>query len=303
VKTTVASPRGLWLGDEAPAWWHRARRLYDSSIRVAAPLDARLVLAAAAVLGRAAHRLHLSGPSIADIAALIGREARGGLSGVGSDISALRYQNRALVSLVQQRGIRILETFIDPGSLDGLAQFRTGPPVVLVTWHLGPAFALGGAFTRVGLRVLIVRRAIGYHTTPNLDVAIAGGGCDARAAVFRQAVARVREGGHVIMAADGLEAGLTAAVPCLGRRVPMARGPFALARITRAPLVPVVARWDPSGRIRIIVGEPLIAEENSPDIEASYASAAARWLDGYLRASPKQLWLCSLRWLLDAAPV
>jgi hypothetical protein len=293
--------RDLWFGDDAPAWWHRARHAYDRSVTLSARLDPRYVLAAAGAIGKAIHRAHLCSPSPDRLAELFGPARRDRLNAIARDISGLRYQNRALVSVVQQRGIAVLERFVDPASVAGLARFREGPPVIFVTWHLGPAFALGGAFKRVGLRVFVVRRAVGYRTTAHLDVATTAGGPDARAAVFRQALARVRDGGHVIMAADGLEAGLTPPVRCLDRWVPMARGPFALARLTGAPLIPVVAQWTDDGRIRIVVGDRLAGAAAGAAFETAQAAAAADWLDVYLRLSPAQLWLCSLRWLLDAA--
>ena len=98
---------------------------------------------------------------------------------------------------------------------------------------------------------------------------------------------------------------MTTGVPCLGRSVPLARGPFALARLTRARLVPAVARWNDAGRIDIVVGQALGMDSAGPPaiVEASAAASAGRWFDGYAREHPQELWFCTLRWLASAPPL
>jgi lauroyl/myristoyl acyltransferase len=132
-----------------------------------------------------------------------------------------------------------------------------------------------------------------------VEVAAVAQGAEARAAAFARAVQRVRNGGLVVMAADVDEAELTAPVPCLARAVRMARGPFALARITGAPLIPIVACWNDE-RITVVAGDALRGDGCNRELEASYAAAAVGWLADVLRGSPEQIRLYSLRWLLDA---
>lgn len=70
----------------------------------------------------------------------------------------------------------------------------------------------------------------------------------------------------------------------LGRRFAFARGAFALARLSRAPVVPIVARWQ-GASVLITCGDPV-----APDDDAeSMATAVAMWLERYLLEHPEQI--------------
>ena len=103
------------------------------------------------------------------------------------------------------------------------------------------------------------------------------------------ALLHLKERGFVVLALDGVQ-GPGLPVSCLGQRLELARGPFALARLSGAPLCPLVARWE-RGRIGIVVGDELAAKEG----EEAFAAAAARWLERYLVASPVEVRLGLLR--------
>lgn len=128
-------------------------------------------------------------------------------------------------------------------------------------------------------------------------------GSHARTQAVVRAVAQLRRGGLIIIAGDGVDTTDTLPTPCLGRAVRMARGPFALARICGAPLVPLLARCDHQGVIRITVGEPLDGHGSGRELETALAVAAGRWLETYLLTRPSQLRRCSLQWLLDFPPI
>lgn len=279
----------------------------------------RGALAAAGTIGRAIHRVHPDKPSPADVAALFPGASPLPASTIAREMSGLRYQNQLLVFMAQRRGKQILEPYLDAPSLERLKPFASGPASIFLTWHVGPPFGLLGAFGRLGLDVLAIRRnqVIGpsvwpdavvrgqspqaTRSDPSLTSTERGPAARARA-VFR-AVARLRKGGLIIIAGDGVDTAETLAAPCLGRAAPMARGPFALARITGAPLVPLLARWDDDGWIRVTVGDALPGRGSGRALESSLAIAAGKWLEDYLLASPRQLRRCSLGWLLTSPPL
>jgi lauroyl/myristoyl acyltransferase len=131
-----------------------------------------------------------------------------------------------------------------------------------------------------------------YDPRPPVEVASSEGDEQSRAVLFRRLLIHLDRGGFVVVALD-IAPGASVSVSCLGRPLSFARGPFALARLTGAPLLPLVAGWK-GGGIEILLGEGLAAEPE----ESALAASAARWLESYLLASPAQLGLGLLRALL-----
>ena len=259
-------------------------------------------LAATGAIGRRVHRLHPTRPSPAEVAALFAGVPAVTATAMAGLMSGARYQNRALVEIARRRGVSLLRDLVDPASLDGLRALL-GSPAILVAWHVGPPFGLAGAFEAVGLHVLLLRKTLSYGTTPTLEVAAVDGGGSDRSAAFRLALARLRAGGVVLIAVDVGEASQTAPVPCFGRARSMARGPFALARLTGVPLLPLAARLDDDQRVRVSMGAPLAGAGLGDALEASLAAGAAAWLEGFVRDAPGQLRRSVLHWLLEAPAI
>jgi lauroyl/myristoyl acyltransferase len=258
-------------------------------------------------LGRWLHRLTGRSPSEREVLSLFSgfetiavheprRTAR--------EISALRYRNRALTAIVARRGLHALTPLADPAGTECLEVFRRPRrPTILLTWHLGPIFGLGAALAYRNIPVLAIRAGPFYEPVGRMDLAFTQGGPVARARAVGQALKSLEEGGLVLLAAEGPDGACTEAVPCLGRLIALARGPFGLARLTGADVFPCVPRWNNQGRIDVYTGEPLTppgCDGDKTRFESSYAAAAARWLQSYLLASPQELWLYTLRWLLSA---
>ena len=89
----------------------------------------------------------------------------------------------------------------------------------------------------------------------------------------------------------------TIEVPMLGRSLPLARGAFALARISRTPIVPVVTRWRGTA-MEVVVGDPI-----APDLgEAGMAAAAGDWIERYLRRMPGEISVFVLERLVPPLP-
>ncbi|MEO5818879.1 MAG: hypothetical protein ABIT71_00115, partial [Vicinamibacteraceae bacterium] len=206
-------------------------------------LAIQAVLVATGVAGRAAHRFHPTCPDASEVASLFRDASPSEAATMAHAMAGTRYQNRALVEIAARRGQGLLQGCVDPASLVGLRAYF-GVPVIFVGWHVGPPFGLAGAFEAIGLHALLVRRSLQFGTTATLEVAAVDGGRDDRSMAYRRALGRLRDGGAVLLAADAREVAQTAPVPCFGRARSMARGPFALARLTGAPLVPLAVRLD-----------------------------------------------------------
>ncbi len=160
----------------------------------------------------------------------------------------------------------------DPGTLQA--------PLVLVSFHLGPMLALGLLLDRLTGDVLAF--TAGFPSRPTVKTANVEGDEWQRVAAFRIAVDTLQSGGFVFIAADGARR-KRVHTTIFGRTVPMARGPFALSRLTGAPMLPVVARWR-RGRIEIVAGDPIPLTD-----EATMAAALGTWLERHLREDPEDL--------------
>ena len=147
-------------------------------------------------------------------------------------------------------------------------------PLIAGTFHMGPVHALGASLEGLPSPLLALR-----HTTHTPDAAANE---QQRAAKFYEAATWLRSGGIVLMALDPQHA-TRIRVPFFGRTLGLARGAFALSRMTGAPIVPVVARWRGT-RVEVVAGQPLAGDD-----EHALAADAARWLEQYLRAHPDEI--------------
>ena len=152
---------------------------------------------------------------------------------------------------------------------DDGAVARLQPPMIVGTFHIGPIHGLSVLSNRLPAPSLVLRGALGTDQQ--------------RALMFHRAIEHLLGNGFVIMALDPQDA-RRIEVPFLDGTLQLARGAFAMARIARVPIVPIVAKWD-GDAIELIVGEPLAVSDD----EQQLASAAARWLEQYLRANPGEL--------------
>ncbi|MEA2442974.1 MAG: Bacterial lipid biosynthesis acyltransferase [Thermoleophilales bacterium] len=170
-----------------------------------------------------------------------------------------------------------------------LAELRA--PLIVASFHVGASSAVGAALEQLPGEVLVLHRG---RFAPRRDVTLVRVGEDEweRARTLHRAVKTLRSGGFVFVAVDAYEQGYdvsTIEVPMFGGVVSLARGAFALARITGAPIVPLAARWR-GARVEITCGEAIPPE---PDDHAT-AAATARWLEGYLREFPGEISLRTL---------
>jgi hypothetical protein len=280
---------------------------------------------AAAALGRWRNRLSRRWPSPEQVRMLFPHLDKGEAEDVAWAIGALAARNRLLVACLRRHGLAPVRKLVR--TPEGFSALR--PPLILGTFHVGALHALGAALERLPGPVLALRQGPLYRPRPPLEIATTAGDEQGRAAAFQRAVAHLRSGGFVAQALD-LPAGPGLRVSCLGRELELGRGPFALARITGAPLVPLVARWR-GGAVEVRVGEALAPASpaarctgweqdfagtgappddserprespaaNSIRWEGTLATAAAGWLERYVRETPEELGLGLLRSLLAA---
>lgn len=172
---------------------------------------------------------------------------------------------------------------IHPDVVADPAALQLAPPLILVFAHVGPYQALGWLLERLEGDVLALVERGGFVPRPGMTIVTAGEDEWAGAHALGRAVAALRSQRFVFLAMDGREAA-TIDAPALGGAVALARGPFALARITATPIVPLAARWRGSS-IEIVAGEAI---QPSLDEHAMAAEAAA-WLERHLRSFPGEL--------------
>jgi lauroyl/myristoyl acyltransferase len=171
-----------------------------------------------------------------------------------------------------------------PGSSQAMA---LEPPLILVTFHVGPYQGIGAALRLLPAEVLAIARGQ-YATQADITLVSAGEDRWARAGTFHRALTALRSGTFLLFTVDAYTPGAfdvsSIDVPLLGGTLPLARGAFALARVSGAPIVPLVGRWRGT-ELEMVVGEPIPAALG----EAEMAAATARWLEGYLRANPGEI--------------
>jgi lauroyl/myristoyl acyltransferase len=276
-----------------------ARRRLDAPTgwlaRLAVPWP-RLALTLASALGSARHRLTRRWPSAHEVAELFPRLSPVDATRVASSIGALAERNEVLARSAKKYGIASLRPLaLVPGALR-----RLEGPCILATFHLGAVHMLGAALETLGRPVLVFRQGRLFTPRPPVELASTKGTDQVRAAAFVRAAGFLRRGGLVMLALDA-PPGAAIEVPCLGRRLRLARGAFALARLGGVPIVPVVARWRRGGSVEVLVDAPLRADtgqESSAAFELELAQAAGRWLEAYALANPAEVTLGLLRELL-----
>jgi lauroyl/myristoyl acyltransferase len=282
---------------EAGPWLRR--RIVDA----VASLDPRTVAELASAAGRLAQRLG-GRPRPEDVKSVFGGHpvlASRDPIRTAREMSGFAYRNRAVSAVARRHGISAVTGLVDAGSLPALAPLldRRAPGVV-VTWHLGPGCGLSAAFELLGIASLaIVRRPLPAMDQRSQTVLTGGGEADRTAALWR-AVRHLKEGGLVVIAADGLSGERGRRVGFLGRGIRLARGPFVLARLSGAPILPVVTSWTRDTSIRAELGPPLDIVPSPADgdaFEEAAAAATASWMEQRVLRSPEEMRPHTLRWL------
>lgn len=182
-----------------------------------------------------------------------------------------------LLGIARRGGVRALAPLVvDPQRVSELQ-----PPVIVATFHTGPVIALGVVAEHCNEGVLGLRSMdLGVSRAPHVSIHFDMDTEEQRAASFVAAHRSLREGVFVFMAVDPMQSG-GMRVRFFDGTLRLARGAFALTRMTGVPIVPVIARWE-GDRIAFTVGKALSGSD-----EVETATAAARWLEAHLRERPE----------------
>ncbi|HEX2835827.1 MAG TPA: hypothetical protein VHW00_22655 [Thermoanaerobaculia bacterium] len=157
-------------------------------------------------------------------------------------------------------------------------------PLIIGTFHLGALAAVGSMFAELPSNVLVLRATPKFtKPLPHVTIETTRGDEQHRARVFHRAIQFLQDGHFVFVPLDPEESARLAA-PFRGRTLQLARGPFALARITGAPILPMIARWN-GWSVELVLGEIIPASSD----EAQLAAAAAKWLEDYLDRHPSEI--------------
>jgi lauroyl/myristoyl acyltransferase len=269
-------PAGRRRGDLLTTWLARL-----------ATRQPRHAIILAGQLGRLRHRLTRRWPSASEVGALFPAAPPARVARIANAIAQLEERNEVLVRTIRRSGVESLRALVDPA---GIGRLPDGP-CILITFHVGALHAVGIALEALGRPVLAFRQGLLFTPRAPVEVLSIGDDDQQRSAAFIRALAHLRRGGVVLVAADAA-AGATLDADCLGHPLALARGAFALGTMTGAPIVPLVMRWRKTSA-EVVVGGPLAG-----DSEASLAHAAAHCLETYLREHPGELGLGLLRELL-----
>lgn len=222
----------------------------------------------------------IGGVTRAQLAALFPHLSRLGQTRVLRRIAANHLRNFALRNALHYLGIAPARRIVIPSATLAAVE----PPVIFGAFHIGAPHALGAAVERLDGEVLVLRRRR-YEPAQakNVRVAETEGGEEQRARAFHQAATHLRKGGYALVPIDPRE-GSRVAAPFFGRELLFARGAFALSRVGRVPIVPLLTRWR-GLRVEVVCG-PRIEPDAS---EEALAAAVAQWLESYLAGAPGEV--------------
>lgn len=153
-------------------------------------------------------------------------------------------------------------------------------PFILATFHIGPMLAIG--------QLLATEEADDRH------IVRAYGGELQGAREFHRGLMAVKRNGIAGVLLDPRRASMIS-VPFFDDHIDLARGAFALSRLSATPILPSLFVW--RGReIHLVLGERIPVDggattEEALENERTAAAAVARWLEQYLRGSLEDLGL------------
>lgn len=195
---------------------------------------------------------------------------------------------------VHRRFPELLERFRCHGAEPLLDLRRAGQGALVLFAHVGPRSGVGAALSRLGVPAMGLRQ--GTAGAPleleGIELCRAAPGSPESLLFLKRAAARLREGGCVLQAVDGELGTGHQEQPCLGRRLPFARGPFVLQELTGAAVVPVTVRWAEDGAIDAWFEPPLCPPGSGARLQPAEVAA---WLEARLREDPAQMRLNKLR--------
>jgi lauroyl/myristoyl acyltransferase len=260
----------------------------------------RLALRLVAVLGRLrADRFgHRRTPSSAEVAARLGIVDARAIDRIRREVLSNELRNHVMRSLARARGIdAVIARMRVSGGEHVLEPHRAGIPVIAVGWHAGAHRGVPAAVLALGLPVTMLHR---HNDPPPPATALPMRwlpvySTESRAVFLRRALADLGAGRVVTMLVDGtLDARQQHPAPVLGIPRSVANGVAALARLSRARVVPVTTRWvGTSSRIAAEIHpalpDPRADRRDAAAFDAELVAGVAAFFERWLRAHPGSL--------------
>lgn len=190
---------------------------------------------------------------------------------------------------------------------------RNRQPVIFVFNHIGPPYAVGPAFQKVGIPVAIFQGQLRPPLTqeivsvfgnqlPGMEYFWVADGSTSRAAYLKRAVDRLKRGELVATAVDAMHGDQLIEVEFCGYKTNVARGPAALARMTGATVIPITLTWGQNWSIEFRLHSPIVVPDSisrsSIEFEVVLTRMVVRQFDAMIRQSPEQLRLDRLARLI-----
>jgi lauroyl/myristoyl acyltransferase len=176
-----------------------------------------------------------------------------------------------------------------PGGVERYPRVASAPaaadlaaPLIVTTFHIGAYAAVATFLDRLGGEVVVVHRGR-FGRQAGMTLVRAGDDEWERARTFHRGVRALRSGAFVFTTLDGYD-GSTIEVPMFGRTISLARGGFAMARLSGVPVLPVAVRWR-GAAVDIECGDQIPPSES----EQAMAVAVTGWLEDYLRRFPGEI--------------
>lgn len=267
--------------------------LRQATVLLATAVDVRAALALASSAGRLRQRL-TGRPSADELRRRLASRlpASADLRAMARETAASEARNMAVKAVILARGRQAIDALIVRPDLEALHRASAGGAVIFVVMHAGPVSAFSTIFRLAGVEAFALVRKIDLRSGARPDIAEATGGADSSAQVLWAGMRRLKRGRPVVLAADGSIGTRLPPVEVAGQSMVWARGAFALARLSGAPLVPLLAYWDGPARIRLAVGpawSTSAAGTAAPtEVEHAGARALADWFDRELASRPDQ---------------
>lgn len=258
-------------------------------------------------IGRLANQLGLFGPIETQILGLFREMERSSALRAARAVSAQEFKNRAVETFQAHWGIEPLAPYVIWRNSDILSRFRKRrQPIIMTSAHFGPLECIGAGLYQIDMPTMIFKAHKPCHKYPPGFSAHSTFSEKSRlTALLKLGFEHVRAGGNIFLTLEGWgNKGHRA--PFLGRLIHYKRGALALARMTRVPLVPIVARWLPDGRLELEAHEPMPTPAdtmNSADYEISLLHTTVRYLEGILKGEPESIRLKQLKMFLRQPPI
>jgi lauroyl/myristoyl acyltransferase len=245
-------------------------------------------------------------PSAADVGSLLPDLPPRRLRRIAREIRAHTFKNVDLVTVLNHAGLESIFPVVRCRGGDFLREMHArGQPAILISWHIGAHFyTIVAGLHRLGVPAHFLGQDFGKRLPPGFGILPPGKTLMDRALSVRRALQHLRQGGALVIALDGADGDSTFQASFMGRQVCLRRGPALLARLSGAPLIPIIQSWESwSGAVTLEIHKPLPHAHFSGDkdsFDSALLTAAMSWFEAYLRASPERLSLGKLDTLLSA---